>query len=91
MKTYKKNKDQGQIDVNKEQTYSLILHNDDYHTFQYVIDALIQICGMEVIQATQCTYLIHFKDNCEVKRGSKTLLLPMQTELLKRDLKAVIK
>jgi ATP-dependent Clp protease adaptor protein ClpS len=91
MNTDKQNDDQGQIEINKNQTYSLILHNDDYHTFQYVIDALVQICEMDIIQATQCTYLVHSKDKCEVKHGSKLLLLPMQIELRKRDLKAVIK
>lgn len=91
MNTNKKNNDQGQIDVNKDHTYSLILHNDDYHTFDYVIDALVQVCRMDVIQATQCTYLIHYKDNCEIKRGNKTILLPMQIELIKLDLNAEIK
>jgi ATP-dependent Clp protease adaptor protein ClpS len=57
MKTDKQNDDQGQIDVNKEKTYSLILHNDDYHTFDYVIDALIKVCRLGSEQATQCTYL----------------------------------
>lgn len=91
MNTDKQNNDHGQIDVNKNQTYSLILHNDDYHSFDYVINALVKICGMEIIQATQCTYLIHFKDNCEVKRGIKKILMPMQSELIELDLKAEIK
>ena len=91
MKTDKQNDDQGQIDVNKEKTYSLILHNDDYHTFDYVIDALIKVCGLGSEQATQCTYLIHFKDSCEVKRGNIAILLPMQNDLIKLDLKAEIK
>jgi len=90
MKTAKKNNHQGQIDLNKDQAYSLILHNDDFHTFDYVINALVQICAIDPIQATQCTYLIHFKDKCDVKHGSKPLLEPMQRELVKRDLKAVI-
>lgn len=91
MNTDKQNHDQGQIDVNKDQAYSLILYNDDYHSFDYVINALVKICGMDAIQAAQCTYLIHFKDNCEVKRGNRTLLLAMQSELIKLDLKAEIK
>jgi ATP-dependent Clp protease adaptor protein ClpS len=91
MNTNKQNDDQGQIEVNKDQTYSLILHNDDYHSFDFVIDALVRICGIDKIQAAQCTYLIHFKDNCEVKRGNKSILLPMQQELIKLDLKAEIR
>jgi ATP-dependent Clp protease adaptor protein ClpS len=89
MNTDKQNKEQ--IDIDSDQTYSLILYNDDYHTFDYVIKALVKICGLDAVQATQCTYLIHFKDSCEVKRGSKSILLGMQSELIKLDLKAAIK
>jgi len=69
---------------------SLVLHNDDYHTFNYVIDALMEICNMERVQAIQCTYLVHYKQKCEVKRGSKKDLLPMRRALSARDLKATI-
>lgn len=91
MNTDKRNDDQEQIDVNKDRVYSLILHNDDYHSFEFVINALVKICGMDIIQATQCTYLVHYKDNCEVKHGKRSVLLPMQLELIKLDLKAEIK
>ncbi len=69
---------------------SLILYNDDYHTFNYVIDALIEVCNMERVQAIQCTYLVHYKQKCEVKRGSKKDLLPMRRALSAKDLKASI-
>ena len=73
-----------------ENENSLILYNDDYHTFNYVIDALMEICNMERVQAIQCTYLVHYKQKCEVKRGTKKDLLPMRRALSARDLKAVI-
>ncbi len=73
-----------------ENQKSLILHNDDYHTFSYVIDALMEICNMERVQAVQCTYLVHYKEKCEVKRGSKSELLPMRRALSAKDLKATI-
>jgi ATP-dependent Clp protease adaptor protein ClpS len=69
---------------------SLVLYNDDYHTFNYVIDALMEVCNMERVQAIQCTYLVHYKQKCEVKRGSKRDLLPMRRALSARDLKATI-
>ncbi len=78
-------------DVDKENSCTLILHNDDYHTFDYVITSLIEICELDSIQATQCTYLIHYKGKCDVKRGSKNFLLPMRRALASRDLKAIIK
>ena len=54
------------------------------------IDALVEICNMERVQAIQCTYLVHYKQKCEVKRGSKSDLLPMRRALSARDLKATI-
>ncbi len=78
-------------DMDKDHICTLELHNDDYHTFDYVIESLVEICDLDTIQATQCTYLIHYKGKCDVKKGSKTYLLPMRRALAQRDLKAVIK
>jgi len=73
-----------------EQDRLLILHNDDYHTFDYVIDALIKICGHEMEQAVQCTMLVHYKGECDVKKGSLTFLRPMRKALVDCGLKATI-
>ena len=78
-------------DIDKDLVYTLELYNDDYHTFEYVIESLVQICELDSIQAIQCTYLVHYKGKCDVKRGSKSYLLPMRRALSKRDLRAVIK
>ena len=90
MRTNKQDKDHNQAGVDKDQTFSLILCNDDYHTYDYVINALVKVCGLEVIQAAQYTFLIHYKERFEVKRGPKAILIPMQKALIKRDLRAVI-
>jgi len=90
--TIEKQKDQiSPTDLDKDHIRTLELHNDDYHTFDYVIESLIEICELDTVQATQCTYLIHYKGKCEVKKGSKSYLLPLRRALAKRDLKAVIK
>lgn len=68
----------------------LVLHNDDYHTFDYVINALIEICDHDLIQAEQCTMLIHYKGKCDVKKGSFSYLRPMKNALVRKDLKATI-
>lgn len=77
-----------QEDVNKENF--LILHNDDVHTFDYVIDALVDICQHEYEQATQCTMLVHYKGKCDVKKGGFAALKPMKDALLERKLNATI-
>ncbi|NPA43896.1 MAG: ATP-dependent Clp protease adaptor ClpS [Chlorobi bacterium] len=68
----------------------LILHNDDYHTFDYVIDALIDVCNHEIEQAVQCTYIVHNKGKADVKKGSYEFLKPMMKKLRAKDLKATI-
>ncbi len=68
----------------------LVLYNDDYHSFDYVIDALIDICKHDTEQAVQCTYLVHYKGKADVKKGKYTTLKPMMQQLRKKDLKATI-
>ena len=73
-----------------EENKDLILFNDDHNTFDFVIDALVEICGHDLIQAEQCTYLVHHKGKCAVKKGSYSDLEPLCTALHDRDLTAEI-
>jgi ATP-dependent Clp protease adaptor protein ClpS len=68
----------------------LTLHNDDVHTFDFVIETLISICEHDFIQAEQCAYIVHFKGKCEIKKGSLDLLQPMKTKLVTKGLLATI-
>jgi len=68
----------------------LILHNDDHHSFDYVVDALIDICEHDSEQALQCTLITHYKGKCDVKKGSFTYLSPMKKALSEKELKATI-
>lgn len=77
-------------DGHSQQDKFLILHNDDYHTFDYVIKALIEICNLDAEQAEQCTLLVHYKGKCDVKKGSFSYLRPMKNALVQKDLKATI-
>ena len=68
----------------------IILYNDDFNTFEFVIESLIKVCRHDPVQAEQCTYLVHYKGKCSVKRGSYEVLEPMCTALLERGLTAEI-
>jgi ATP-dependent Clp protease adaptor protein ClpS len=70
--------------------HQLILINDDVHTFDYVIDALIEICNHTAQQATQCTMIIHYKGSCDVKVGSIDELRPLRKAFLEKELRAKI-
>jgi len=65
---------------------SLVLYNDDVHTFDYVIKALIDICRISPTQAEQCSIIVHCHGKCTVKHGSYDTLLPMHTALLDKQL-----
>lgn len=78
------------IENKKSKERILVLYNDDYHTFDYVIDALMKICKHDLLQAEQCTQLIHYKGKCDVKKGSFSYLRPMKNALVQKDLKATI-
>ncbi|MCS4304658.1 MULTISPECIES: ATP-dependent Clp protease adaptor ClpS [unclassified Chryseobacterium] len=73
-----------------DDVYKIVLHNDDIHTFDYVIDSLIEICKHTMEQAEQCTMLVHYKGKCTVKTGSLDVLKPMHEKLLSRELTSEI-
>ncbi|WP_347216936.1 ATP-dependent Clp protease adaptor ClpS [Chryseobacterium sp.] len=73
-----------------DDVYKIVLHNDDIHTFDYVIDSLIEICKHTMEQAEQCTMLVHYKGKCTVKTGSLDILKPMHEKLLSRELTSEI-
>ena len=70
--------------LNKE----LVLFNDDVHTFDFVIEALIKVCRHTEEQAEQSAYIVHFNGKCSVKKGPESKLKPMKQALIDRDLRA---
>ena len=78
------------IDEGKSEERFLILHNDDVHSFDYVIGSLIEVCEMEANQAEQCTFLVHYKGKCDVKKGFFGDLKPFREGLIQRGLNATI-
>jgi len=92
MKIINSTQTQEETDVLAEEALSnkIVLFNDEVNSFDFVIDALIKVCGHEAIQAEQCTILVHFKGRCTVKEGEYADLEPMCTALLDRGLTAEI-
>jgi ATP-dependent Clp protease adaptor protein ClpS len=78
------------VDQDKSEGRFLILHNDDVHSFDYVIETLIDVCELEALQAEQCTYLVHYKGKCDVKKGSFVALKPFKEGLVEHGLNATI-
>jgi ATP-dependent Clp protease adaptor protein ClpS len=68
----------------------LIVYNDDFNTFEHVIETLIRVCKHEPQQAEQCTLLIHHKGKCAVKTGSYEELNPMREAICEAGIDAKI-
>ena len=69
---------------------NLIIYNDDFNTFDHVIDSLVKVCNHEVIQAEQCTWIIHYNGKCAGKEGDMDSLLTMRRALSERGIDAKI-
>jgi len=68
----------------------IILHNDDYNTFDHVINSLEKYCGHSLLQAEQCAYIVHYNGKCSVKNGNLQKLKPIHKVLLEKGLTSEI-
>jgi len=71
-------------------THTLVLHNDDYNSMEWVIACLMEVCKHSSTQAEQCALITHNKGRCEVKVGSQTELQIYQNDLLLKELTVTI-
>lgn len=69
---------------------NLIVFNDEVNTFDHVIESLVKVCRHDIIQAEQCTNIIHYNGKCDVKKGDFETLEVMCTGLLDRGISAEI-
>ncbi|WP_461636728.1 ATP-dependent Clp protease adaptor ClpS [Labilibaculum euxinus] len=69
---------------------TLMLINDDFHTFDFVVDALVDVCRHDPDQAEQCAYITHYKGKCDVKKGDMSTIKPMRDRLAEKGLKVNI-
>lgn len=82
--------EQEDVLVVEQKQRCLVVYNDDFNTFDFVIETLMKYCDHEPEQATQCTYLIHYKGQCAVKNGSYKQLKPICEAILEKGLTAKI-
>jgi ATP-dependent Clp protease adaptor protein ClpS len=61
--------------------YVLILENDDWNSFDHVINCLIKFCGHEYEQASQCAHIVHYNGKCDVKYGDFETISTMKEKL----------
>ena len=91
-----RNQNQEQVEVIVEMLTSdgeitqIVVLNDDYNTFEWVIETLKDICGHTHEQAEQCAYIIHFHGKYAVKNGSYEELKPQCDAITERGINATI-
>ncbi len=74
----------------KNKNHEIVLFNDEYNTFDHVIETLIYACDHTPEQAEQCSLLVHYKGKCTVKTGPYNDLKPRCSKLLEAGLSAEI-
>lgn len=79
-----------ELKFNKQNDRTLILYNDDYNTFEHIIDVLEEVCKHSKIQAEQCAHLVHYKGKYIVKKGDIEILQNMLEALISKGLNAII-
>ena len=68
----------------------LIIYNDDFNTFDWVIKCFVEVLKYGSEQAEQLSLLIHFKGKAIVKTAPKSVLKPFKDAFIDRGLSAVI-
>ena len=90
MSTKRKKQEDFEILEKEVSQNEIVLFNDDVHTFEFVINSLMDVCDHSPEQAEQCTYLVHYKGKCAVKTGEYDELKPRCSRLLNLGLSAEI-
>lgn len=68
----------------------LIVYNDDYNTFDWVIQCFVEVLSHSATQAEQLSIIIHTKGKATVKTSTMPVLRPLKDALVDRGLSAVI-
>lgn len=68
----------------------LIVLNDDYNTFEWVIECFTEVLQHTSEQAEQSAWIIHTKGRASVKLGVFEVLRPFKDALVDRGLNAII-
>lgn len=68
----------------------LIVYNDDFNTFDWVIQCFMEVLGHTHEQSEQLSMIIHFKGKATVKTAPRSVLKPKKDALVDRGLSAVI-
>ena len=78
-----------ELTTDGEQTQLIVL-NDDYNTFDWVIECFMEVLNHTSEQSEQLAWIIHTKGRASVKLGTLEELKPYKDALTDRGLNAII-
>ncbi len=79
-----------ELETSTGQNANLVVYNDDYNTFDWVIQCFMEIFHYPFDQSEQLSILIHYKGKATIKSGTVETLKPYKDALVDRGLSAVI-
>lgn len=74
----------------QDEVKKLVLHNDDFNSFDWVIETLVAVCKHNTEQAEQCAYIVHYRGKCQVQHGSISQMNSLHAALVQRGLSATV-
>jgi len=77
-------------DIDSGVLSELVVYNDDFNTFDWVIQCFTEVLHHSSAQAEQLSLIIHFKGKATVKTAAREVLKPLKDALIDRGLSAVI-
>jgi ATP-dependent Clp protease adaptor protein ClpS len=72
------------------QTHKLVMYNDDYNPYLYVIACLIKFCKHDPLQAEQCAVIADKKGKCSIKSGDFINMLDLKSTFESVNIKTEI-
>ena len=74
-----------------DEIHTLWLINDDFNTFDFVIDNLMELCRHSYEQAMQCALITHNHGKCDILKGYYSELETIANIMLDRGLTVKIR
>lgn len=65
---------------------NLLVFKNEKHKYKDVLDAIIEICDYDPVQAEQCAYLVEYMGCCQIKHGTIYKLKRLRKEFERKGL-----
>lgn len=89
-KTKEKTEQKTKTSILDEDEAQLIVLNDDFNTFDYVIMCFVEVCKHTIDDASRLALIIHHIGSSVVKTGEFEVMKKMKEKLVERGLSAIV-